>query len=61
MRRSVLPAKRLPDDLLEGFERRVRSVEIPANKLPEIMELRAIARELLSHINHLEQRHEAVA
>jgi hypothetical protein len=35
--------------VLEGFERRGLAADIPAAKLPEIMELRAVIRELIAH------------
>jgi len=50
-----LQAQRIPPDVLEGYERRVLAVEIPAAKLPEIIQLRAIGRELMQHINTLEE------
>jgi hypothetical protein len=43
-RQSKQPAHRLPDDVLEAFERRANAAAIPPAKLPEIMELRAIIR-----------------
>lgn len=40
----------LPPDVLKGYARRLDQTKVPVNKLPEIYELRAIGRELLSHI-----------
>lgn len=49
------PAPQLiPADVLDGLARRLSDTKIPAAKLPEIIELRAIGRSLLGHIRHLE-------
>lgn len=45
----------LPPDVLEGYARRLSDSKIPVNKLPEILELRAIGRSLLAHIAALRQ------
>lgn len=50
---------RIAPDVLKGYERRLLSNTIPPAKLPEIMELRAIGRELLAHIAALEDQEDA--
>jgi Flp pilus assembly CpaF family ATPase len=55
-RRSAITAREIPQRILEGLERRIdASAPIPAAKLPELIQLRAIARELIAHINYLEE------
>jgi len=50
------PARRIPADVLEGYRRRLASDTLPTAKLPEILQLRAIGRELLAHIAALEEK-----
>jgi hypothetical protein len=57
-RRTKQAARSLPHDVIEGYERRLTSNAIPIAKLPEIVELRAIGRDLLAHIAALEERME---
>lgn len=53
-RRTQVAPRRLPDDLLEGFERRFRATDIPAAKLPEILQLRAIGLQVMAHVAAIE-------
>lgn len=49
-RTTTLRPQLLAPGVIAGFERRAIASDFPTSKLPEIIELRAIVRELISHI-----------
>ena len=57
-RHTTQTPRQLSDHVVAGLEKRVTTASIPTNKLQEIYELRAIARELLGHINAIEAANE---
>lgn len=54
-RQTKQAPRELEPDVISGFERRAELGSIPPAKLQEIIELRAIIRALVGHINHLEE------
>lgn len=54
-RHSQQKARLLDEGIIAGFERRVSEAGQPKEPLREIYELRAIGRELIGHVNALEQ------
>lgn len=55
-RRSEVRARPLDAPTITAFERRFTAAAHAKNPMREIYELRAIGRELIAHINHLEGR-----
>lgn len=58
---TTLRPRLLAAGVIAGFERRAIAADYPASKLPEIIELRAIVRELIGHIGALEVQLEQVS
>ena len=54
-RHSQQKARLLDEGIIAGFERRCTAADQPKEPLREIYELRAIGRELIGHVNALEQ------
>jgi hypothetical protein len=60
MRQTHQKPRLLDERVIEGFERRAMLGTIPSSKLEEVIQLRAIVRELIGHLNARDAQEVAV-